>query len=320
MVERRTENPYVVGSIPTCGTKGFWLMLGAFFIGNMKIRVVFFVCLLVAALASCSKKDKLAVENTELVVDYDLKSVQEHIPEPDRFVSALVLSPSTQLYLQGRDDNMHSIFSLKNNDTVEILLANNSDKPETNFKNQAYLHAVYDSIDFWIPEGDVALASESAVIIFDSSLYEDAQLLTPKTDGLAKLKFGTVIARNPQPESQESEPQAYENVFYYDTTKKIVQSGYIKQGNTSDKQDDIEVLKIVEQLKVTTRAVDRNTLFARAEKYNPSPLVKAALDDQMVEKLSYNYEEVVKNLQKQLYGVHVNELLTVDQSKDPFAN
>jgi hypothetical protein len=49
-------------------------------------------------------------------------------------------------------------------------------------------------------------------------------------------------------------------------------------------------------------------------------LVKAALDDQMVEKLSYNYEEVVKNLQKQLYGVHVNELLTVDQSKDPFAN
>ena len=23
LVERRTENPYVVGSIPTCGTKGF---------------------------------------------------------------------------------------------------------------------------------------------------------------------------------------------------------------------------------------------------------------------------------------------------------
>ena len=94
----------------------------------------------------------------------------------------------------------------------------------------------------------------------------------------------------------------------------------IKQGNTSNKEDDIEVLKIVEQLKVTSKAVARNELFARAEKYNPSPLVKAALDDQMVEKLSYNYEEVVKNLQKQLYGVHVNELLTVDQSKDPFGN
>ena len=288
----------------------------------MKIRVVFWacVCVLTAALASCSKKDKNAIESTELVVDHALKPAQETIPEPERFVSAIVLSPSTKLYLQGRDDNMHSIFSLKNNDIIEILLANNSDEPETNFKDETYLHAVYDSLDFWIPQNDIALASESAVVIFDSTLYEDAGLLSPKTEGLTKLRFGTVIARNPQLEDQEAEPQAYENVFYYDTSKKIVQSGFIKPGNTSDKEDDIEVLKIVEQLKVTTKAVARNDLFARAAKYNPSPLVKAALDDQMVEKLSYNYEEVVKNLQKQLFGVDVNELLTVDQSKDPFAN
>ena len=285
----------------------------------MKIRVVFWACVLVVALASCVKKDTNAIENPDLVVDYDLKSLQESIPESDRFVSAIVLSPSTQLYLQGRDNNMHSIFSLKNNDTIEILLANNSDGPETNFNNKTYFHAVYDSLDFWIPESDIALSSESAVVIFDSALYEDAQLLSPKTDGLTKLRFGTVIARNPQPEDQESEQQSYENIFYYDTSKKIVQSGFIKQGNTSDKQDDIEVLKIVDQLKVTTKAVARNDLFARAAKYNPSPLVKAALDDQMVEKLSYNHDEVVKKLQKQLYGVHVNELLTVDQSKDPFA-
>ncbi len=286
----------------------------------MKIRVVFWACVLVMALASCAKKDKVEIENTELVIDYDLKPVQEHIPEPDRFVSAIVLSPSTKLYLQGRDDNMHSFLSLKNNDTIEILLAKNSDEPEVNFNNEAFLHAVYDSVDFWIPERDIALSSESAVVIFDSTLYEDDQLLSPKTDGLTKLRFGTVIARNPQAEAQDSEPQSYENIFYYDTSKKIVQSGFIKHGNTSNKQDDIEVLKIVEQLKVTTKAVARNDLFARAAKYNPSPLVKAALDDQMVEKLSYNYEEVVKNLQKQLYGVHVNELLTVDQSKDPFSN
>ena len=280
----------------------------------MKIRVVFWacVCVLAAVLASCSKKDKNAVESTELVVDHALKPAQETIPEPDRFVSAIVLSPSTKLYLEGRDDNMHSIFSLKNNDIVEILLANNSDEPETNIKDETYLHAVYDSLDFWIPQSDIALSSESAVVIFDSALYEDAELLSPKTDGLTKLRFGTVIARNPQ--QGESE-----NVFYYDTSKKIVQSGFIKPGNTSDKEDDIEVLKIVEQLKVTTKAVARNDLFARAAKYNPSPLVKAALDDQMVEKLSYNYDEVVKNLQKQLYGVDVNELLTVDQSKDPFS-
>ena len=283
----------------------------------MKLRFVFLVCVFVAALASCTKIEKNAIETTEPVVDFDLQTAQEHIPEPDRFVSAIVLSPSTKLYLQGRDNNMHSILSLKNNDTIEILLADNSDEPET---NETFLHAVYDSIDFWIPQSDIAISSESAVVIFDSTLYEDAQLLSPKTEGLTKLRFGTVIARNPQSESQESEPQSYENIFYYDTSKKIVQSGFIKHGNTSNTQDDIEVLKIVEQLKVTKKAVDRNNLFARAEKYKPSPLVKAALEDQMVEKLSYNYEEVVQNLQKQLYGVHVNELLTVDQSKDPFAN
>ena len=286
----------------------------------MKIRVVFGICVLVAALGACAKKDKSSIENTEPVVDFDLEAAQEPIPEPDRFVSAIVLSPSTKLYLQGRDKNMHSIFNLKNNDTIEILLAKDSDRPEINLENEAYIHAVYDSIDFWIPESDIALSSESAVIIFDSTLYEDAGLLSPKTDGLAKLRFGTVVARNPQPQTQDSEPQSYENIFYYDTSKKIVQSGFIKQGNTSNKKDDIEVLKIVEQLKVTKKAVDRNNLFARAEKYNPSPLVKAALDDQMVEKLSYNYDEVVNNLRKQLYGVHVDELLTVDQSKDPFAN
>ncbi len=286
----------------------------------MKIRLVFWVCLLAALFASCAKKDKIAIENTEPVGDIDLNSAQEPISEPDRFLSAIVLSPSTQLYLQGRDDNMHSIFNLKNNDTIEILLANNSEDPEENFVNGAYFHAVYDSVDFWIPQSDIAFSSESAVVIFDSTLYEDAGLLSPKTDGLTKLRFGTVIARNPQPQSQDPEAQSYEKIFYYDSSKKIVQSGFIKEGNTSNKEDDIEVLKIVEQLKVTKKAVDRNNLFARAEKYKPSPQVKAALDDQMVEKLSYNYDEVVKSLQKQLYGVHVNELMTVDQSKDPFAN
>ena len=284
----------------------------------MKNRVVFWVCVLAAALASCSKKDKIVIENTEPEVD--LESEQENISEPDRFVTAIVLSPSTQLYLQGRDNNMHSILSIKNNATIDILLADNSDEPETILENNTFLHAVYDSVDFWIPESDIAISSESAVVIFDSTLYEDAGLLSPKTDGLTKLRFGTVIARNPQPETQGSEPQSYENIFYYDTSKKIVQNGFIKLGNTSNKEDDIEVLKIVDQLKITKKAVDRNALFARAEKYNPSPMVKAALDDQMIEKLTYDYDEVVKNLQKQLHGVHVNELLTVDQSKDPFSN
>ena len=175
----------------------------------MKIRVVFCLCVLGAALASCSKKDNVSIENP-----VDLEVIQEPISEPDRFLSAIVLAPSTSLYLQGRDKNMHSIFSLKNNDAIEILLANNSDQAETNLENESFIHAVYDSIDFWIPVSYIALSSESAVVIFDSTLYEDAELLSPKTDGLTKLRFGTVIARNPQTENSESEPQSYENIFY----------------------------------------------------------------------------------------------------------
>ena len=150
-------------------------------IEDIRNRLVFFVGALLVALVSCSKKDKIAVEDIEPVVDFDLKSVQASVLEPDRFVPAIVLSPSTQLYLQGRDNNMHSIFSLKNNDTIEIL--------SQKIRNQSRSHT---------------------------------------------------------------------KIFFITTEKS--------------------------------------------------------------EKLSYNYEEVVKNLQKQLYGVYVNELLTVDQSKDPFAN
>ena len=118
----------------------------------MKNRVVFWVCVLLVAFTSCSKKNKITVEDTEPVVD--VEALQEPVPEPDRFVSAIVLSPSTKLYLQGRDKNMHSIFNLKNNDTIEILLAKDSDQPERNLEKEAFFHAVYDSIDFWIPEGD----------------------------------------------------------------------------------------------------------------------------------------------------------------------
>ena len=70
----------------------------------MKLRVVFWGCVLVAALASCAKKDKTAIENTEPVVD--LESEQELISEHDRFVSAIVLSPSTKLYLQIQNDHV----------------------------------------------------------------------------------------------------------------------------------------------------------------------------------------------------------------------
>ena len=83
-------------------------------------------------------------------------------------------------------------------------------------------------------------------------------------------------------------------------------------------EDDIIVSSIVEELKVTARAVPRNELFAKAAKYNPGQKVLAALNEQKVEKNTYSYKQVLKSVKKMSYGVNVDELMTVDQSKDPF--
>ncbi|MBQ1795497.1 MAG: hypothetical protein II110_07430, partial [Treponema sp.] len=115
-----------------------------------------------------------------------------------------------------------------------------------------------------------------------------------------------------------------EKIFYYNKQLACVQEAYVKKGSASKANDDIAVLKIVEELKKTQRAVARNNLFAKAAKYKPSPAVKAALEAQKVERISYDYQEVLESItkmnQKKSYGINVNELMTVDQSKDPFGN
>ena len=78
------------------------------------------------------------------------------------------------------------------------------------------------------------------------------------------------------------------------------------------------VSQVVESLKTTKKAVARNELFAKAAKYKPCKKVLAALNEQKVETKSYNYQEVLKSMQRMGFGVNVDELLTVDQSKDPF--
>ena len=76
--------------------------------------------------------------------------------------------------------------------------------------------------------------------------------------------------------------------------------------------------QIAEDLKVTKRAVPRNELFARASKYKPCKKVLAALNAQKEEKKTYSYQQVLKSVQRMNFGVNVDELMTVDQSKDPF--
>ena len=107
-------------------------------------------------------------------------------------------------------------------------------------------------------------------------------------------------------------------IFYYDTSEKSVREAFVSAESISEREDDIVVSQVVESLKVTTRAVPRNELFAKAARYKPCKKVLAALNAQKVEKKTYNYQEVLKSVQKMGFGVNVNELMTVDQSKDPF--
>ena len=107
-------------------------------------------------------------------------------------------------------------------------------------------------------------------------------------------------------------------VFYYDLAKKSVQEAYVLSSSISTLKDDIVVSQIAESLKTTKRAVPRNELFSEAAKYKPCQKVLAVLNEQKVEKKTYSYQEVLKSMQKMSFGVNFEELLTVDQSKDPF--
>ena len=92
------------------------------------------------------------------------------------------------------------------------------------------------------------------------------------------------------------------------------------QDKVSTYKDDVEMAAIIEKLRVTARATPRNELLLRAEKPNPSPAMRKVLEGEKTEKLSYDYQEVLKSMPGSRYIVNVGELNTVDQSKDPFKN
>ena len=64
--------------------------------------------------------------------------------------------------------------------------------------------------------------------------------------------FGTVVAK---PLVQEEADSPAEKIFYYNKQLACVQEAYVKKGSASKANDDIAVLKIVEELKKTQRAV-----------------------------------------------------------------
>ena len=302
-------------------------------------KCVFSVFALTALLVvSCSKKDLIVEERTE--------------PEPvESFVSGKILSKKAGLCLFGRDEQMHTVIKLSCGDDISVLeidgvidtkfvpdekesstenqkLANESSEDSQNsgyveqipVKGTEYVHVVHGNLDFWLENTVFALNCENAVAIEKTFLYSDSALSQKIESPQNPLKFAARIAKSLE-ETEDGlateNPEAAK-VFYYDTKEKSVREAYVLASSISARIDDIVVSQIAEELKVTKRAVPRNELFARAAKYKPCKKVLAALNAQKEEKKTYSYQQVLKSVQKMSFGVNVDELMTVDQSKDPF--
>ena len=192
--------------------------------------------------------------------------------------------------------------------------------PEPVIKGTEYVHVVHENMDFWLENTVFALNCENAVAIEKTFLYSDSALSQKIDSPQNPLKFAARIAKSLE---ETDDGLATENpeaakVFYYDTKEKSVREAYVLASSISARIDDIVVSQVAEELKVTKRAVPRNELFARAAKYKPCKKVLAALNSQKEEKKTYSYQQVLKSVQKMSFGVNVDELMTVDQSKDPF--
>ena len=290
---------------------------------------------------SCSKEE---------LSEVDEPLVEE--PEPvESFVNGKILSKKASLCLFGRDSQMHFVVKLSCGDDISVLEIDGvidekfiPDEKEDGLENQKltnessvkrageqefardgeekllppkgreYVHVVHDNIDFWLEKSVFALNCENAVAIEKTFLYSDSDLSQKIDSPQNPLKFAERIAVS----LEENAHSAATKIFYYDTKEKAVREAYVASSSISSRKDDIVVSQIAEELKVTKRAVPRNELFARAAKYKPCKKVLAALNSQKEDKVVNNYQEVLKSMQRMSRGVNVEELLTVDQSKDPF--
>ena len=307
----------------------------------MKLYSSVFVALALVGLfsVSCSKNDVS-----------ELAEVEEPIPV-ETFVDGKILSKSASLCLFGRDSEMHSVIKLYAGEDISVLEIDgvidtkfvpdkNAVKEEENLKKQTndssesaentpspevaqlkgteYVHVVHDNLDFWLEKSVFALNCENAVAIEKTFLYADETLSQKIDSSQNPLKFAARIAKAKEENSENSESQKSTKIFYYDTSAKSVREAFVSSASISARIDDIVVSQVAEELKVTKRAAPRNELFAKAAKYKPCQKVLAALNAQKTDKVVNNYQEVLKSMQRMSFGVNVDELLTVDQSKDPF--
>lgn len=307
---------------------------------------VIYALILLGITVSCTKNGNAVEEIQEA----------EEPKITETIAAGLILSKKAQLCLFGRDQKMHPFVNLYEGDNVSLLEIdgvidtkfvsdevqaddtnssenigfdkfsrhNESDANNQNLENQEtvlkgteYAHAVYDNVDFWIEKSVFALNSEKAVAIEQVSLYSDFDLTKRLDVSPNPLKFAEIVGKSTDENSQNPESKSVK-IFFYDTNSKSVREAFVSESSISTRIDDIEVSKIAEQLKTTKRAVPRNELFRKAAKYKPCQKVLAALNANTETKKTYDYQEVLKSVKKIGIGVNVDELLTVDQSKDPF--
>ncbi len=273
-----------------------------------KCSLVFFIVIFLTStfFFSCSEKKVLEppVQEEEEEIE-----IPEHIDLiEERLLPSVVLAPNVSLNILGRDNKMHKMKSLSRGNTFDTVQVNGAvrilnlydeeENPET------YIHAVYDSVDFWIYENYIAKNAVPGIIV-------------EAGDG---LKFGQIVALHLSSEETESEESGRVKISYFDREQDKVCEIETGAEKVSTYKDDVEMAAIVEKLRTTTRATPRNELFLKAEKLNASPAMKKILDAEKTEKLSYDYQEVLKTMPGARYIVNVEELNTVDQSKDPFKN
>ncbi len=289
------------------------------------------LCLLVFFYFSCAKK---GASSGNPGAESEIVSLE--VQPVESFKTGKIMSKSASLCIFGRDSEMHSLLKLSEGTDVEILELDGKidSKIIEDISEKEYFHSVYDNVDFWIEKNVLAFNCESAVAIENTFLFSDPELTKKIESKQNPLRFSAFVAveLSDGKESLEKSSEDYSDkktvpgkaypsskkIFFYDYDLNAVREAYAASDSISSRKDDIIVSKIAMKLRETKKAVARNELFAEAAKYNPCKKVLAVLDDQKVEKKSYNYQEVLQSMQKRSYGVNINELMTVDQSKDPF--
>lgn len=271
-------------------------------------------CLAFTAVSCIKKAPDAVIKPAEVQSEEHLETTEEIPEQTETLIDAKVLSPKSHLCLLGRDSKMHQILNVAYGDNLSIIHEKN-ELVKMESEGSVYSKAVYKEVEYWIDTDTIALQCETALVLERATLYADSQFMLATDEKNSPFRFGDFLCRSL---SEEDESENFDKIYYYDKNSKKVKSAYIKKGLISTRTDDIVVMDCVKQLRITKRATPRNEIFKRAARFKPCQKVAAALEAEKTEKIENNYQDVLNALPGAKYKVNVPELLTVDQSKDPF--